>query len=197
MGNPLLKKNHYTDLKKKFIFSEANWGTSGEKAIIAFGIFLNNQTMYEYGKSLISNSSCVNLTGSINPQGQSSESGRDQAHTQLGLGNFGEAFQMAWNQGDDLFSLLDNRLLLGYEYTARYNLGYSVPYNESFYRCDVRLVHGPWPIISNVTRGEWRPVWELPYAHYVSVKGLSMPYTLQQVKYYLIYFVNILFIFIR
>ena len=137
--------------------------------------------MYEYGKSLISNSSCANLTGSINPFGQSSESGRDQAHTQLGLGNFGEAFQMAWNQGDDLFSLLDNRLLVGYEYTARYNLGYSVPYNESFYRCDVFLVHGPWPIISNVTRGQWRPIWELGYAHYVSIKGLSMPYTLQQV----------------
>jgi hypothetical protein len=141
--------------------------------------------MYEYGKSLISNSSCANLTGTINPEGQSSESGRDQAHTQLGLGNFGEAFQMAWNQGDDLFSLLENRLLFGYEYTARYNLGYTVHYNKDFYRCDAFLVNGPWPIISNVTRGEWRPIWELPYAHYVSIKGLSMPYTLQQVKYHL------------
>jgi hypothetical protein len=167
---------------KGLIFSEANWGTSGEKAIIAFGIFLNNQTMYEYGKSLINNSSCANLTGTINPEGQSSESGRDQAHTQLGLGNFGEAFQMAWNQGDDLFSLLNNRLLIGYEYTAKYNLCKSVHYNESFYRCDAFLVNGPWPIISNTTRGEWRPIWELPYAHYVSIKGLSMPYTFQQVN---------------
>lgn len=168
------------------LFSEANWGSSGEKAIIAFGIFLDNETMYEYGKSLISNSSCANLTGSINSEGQSSESGRDQAHTQLGLGNFGEAFQMAWNQGDDLFSLLNNRLSIGYEYTARYNLGYSVHYNESFYRCDAFLVNGPWPIISNVTRGQWRPIWELGYAHYVSTKGLSMPYTLQQVSHSLI-----------
>jgi hypothetical protein len=168
---------------KGLIFSEANWGTSEKKkAIIAFGIFLNNQTMYEYGKSLINNSSCANLTGTINPEGQSSESGRDQAHTQLGLGNFGEAFQMAWNQGDDLFSLLNNRLLIGYEYTAKYNLGKSVHYNESFYRCDAFLVNGPWPIISNTTRGEWRPIWELPYAHYVSIKGLSMPYTFQQVN---------------
>jgi hypothetical protein len=180
------------------IFSEANWGTSGEKAIIAFGIFLDNRTMYEYGKSLIYNSSCANLTGTINPEGQSSESGRDQAHTQLGLGNFAEAFQMAWNQGDDLFSLLDNRLLIGYEYTARYNLGYSVPYNASFYRCDVVLVNGPWPIISNTTRGEWRPVYELSYAHYASIKGLSMPYTLQQVSYHLRHaLLNLEFIFNR
>jgi len=148
--------------------------------------------MYEYGKSLISNSSCANLTGTINPVGQSSESGRDQAHTQLGLGNFGEAFQMAWNQGDDLFSLLENRLLFGYEYTAQYNLGNSVPYDENFYRCDVALVGGPWPVISNVTRGEWRPIWELGYAHYVSIKGLSMPNTLQQVRYHLTYhFLNV------
>jgi len=164
------------------IISEANWGTSGEKAIIAFGIFLENRTMYEYGKTLINSSACANLTGTINPVGQSSESGRDQEHTQLGLGNFGEAFQMAWNQKDDLFALLNNRLLVGYEYTAQYNLGNSVPYNESFYRCDVVLVNGPWPNISDSGRGVWRPIWELPYAHYASTKGLSMPYTLQQVS---------------
>ena len=114
--------------------------------------------MYEYGKSLISNSSCANLSGTINPVGQSSESGRDQAHTQLGLGNLGEAFQMAWNQGDDLFSLLGNRLLFGYEYTVRYNLCYSVVYDKDFYRCDAWLVNGPWPIISNVTRRQWSPI---------------------------------------
>ncbi|CAF1217735.1 unnamed protein product [Adineta ricciae] len=168
-------------LEQQYPF-EANWGTSGEKAIIAFGIFLNNRTMYQYGKSLINSSKCANLTGTINPEGQASESGRDQAHTQLGIGNLGEAFQMAWNQGEDLFSLVDNRLLAGFEYTAKYNLGYTVPYNESFYRCDAFLVGGPWPIISNTTRGMWRPIWELPYAHYGSIKGLSMPFTLQQIK---------------
>jgi hypothetical protein len=138
--------------------------------------------MYEYGKTLINNSTCANLAGTINPQGQSSESGRDQAHTQLGLGSLGEAFQMAWNQGDDLFSLLGNRLLIGFEYTAQYNLNYSVPYNASFYRCNANLLGGPWSIISNASRGVWRPIYELPYAHYVSTKGLSMPYTLQQVS---------------
>jgi hypothetical protein len=138
--------------------------------------------MYEYGKTLINSSACANLSGSIDSQGQSSESGRDQAHTQLGLGNYGEAFQMAWNQGDDLFSLLKNRLLIGFEYTAQYNLNYSVPYNSSFYRCDANLLGGPWKTISNSSRGVWRPIYELPYAHYVSKQNLSMPYTLQQVS---------------
>jgi len=138
--------------------------------------------MYQYGKTLINSSACANLSGTINSQGQSSESGRDQEHTELGLGNFGEAFQMAWNQGDDLFSLLNNRLLVGFEYTAKYNLNYTVPYNPGFYRCDANLLGGPWPTISSLGRGNWRPVYELPYAHYVTTKHLSMPYTLQQVS---------------
>ena len=39
-----------------------------------------------------------------------------------------EICEMAWGQGDDLYGAQDNRLMKGLEYTARYNLGYDVPF---------------------------------------------------------------------
>ena len=55
--------------------------------------------------------------------------GRDQDHVMFGLGNLAEACETAYNQGDEkMYAALDNRLLTGYEYTAKYNLGESVPF---------------------------------------------------------------------
>ncbi|KAF7156244.1 hypothetical protein CNMCM5623_009637 [Aspergillus felis] len=158
---------------------EANWGTSGEKFMLAAAVFTENTTLYNYAKELILYSSCANLSGTISPTGQASESGRDQQHTQLGLGNLVEAFQITTNQYDpqDLFAELDNRLLSGLEYTAKYLMGGPVPYEESFVRCDADLLGGPWPVISSSGMTPIRPIWEAGYAHYVNVKGLSMPYT--------------------
>lgn len=79
---------------------------------------------------------CANITNQINYFSQNSESGRDQGHASLGLGNMAEISQVAWNQGGkEYFGLVNDRLLVGYEYTAKYNLGYSVTYNLVFYRC--------------------------------------------------------------
>jgi len=52
------------------------------------------------------------------------------------------------------------------EYVAKYNLGHDVPYTT--YKSDVTQ-----PVISNVARGNVRPMWELLYAHYGSLKGLN------------------------
>lgn len=51
---------------------------------------------------------------------------------------------------------------------AKYNIGHEVPfttYNNS--------VHGIQANISSVGRGQARPIGELIYAHYASVKGLD------------------------
>jgi hypothetical protein len=78
---------------------------------------------------------CSNLNNTINWFGQNCESGRDQSHTQLGLGNMAELCQVAYNQGDEEYwDLLNDRLMVGYEYTAKYNLGYNVSYDPDFYR---------------------------------------------------------------
>jgi len=157
---------------------QANWGTSGEKFMLAAAVFLEDTTLYNDAKTLILSSACANLSGTISSTGQSSESGRDQQHT-LGLGNLVEAFTIIHQQYDpnDFFAELDNRLLAGLEYSAQYLMGGTVPYSEDFVRCDANLLGGPWPDISTSGLTPIRPVWEAGYAHYVNVKGLSMPYT--------------------
>lgn len=158
---------------------EANWGTGCIKMLMACGVFLDDEAMYEEGLTLYSNSTCASLNVTLNSFGQSGESGRDQQHTQLGLGHQAEACQIAWNQGSDIWGLLSNRVLSGYEYTAKYNLNYTVEYDSKFYRCDAYLVGGPWQNISDSGRGIFRPIYEIAYAHYSYLKNLSMPFTAQ------------------
>lgn len=96
---------------------------------------LLNINRYKEGLDLFKTFACSDLNNTINPFGQNSESGRDQGHSQLGLGNIAELCQTASSQGDDSYwGLLNDRVLTGYEYTAKYNLGYDVPYDPSFYR---------------------------------------------------------------
>lgn len=103
---------------------------------------------------------------------------RDQQHVQLGLGNFVEAFTTLTIQQDstDWFSLLNNRLATGLEYTAKFLLGNSVPYDKTFARCNANLLGGPWNKISSTGTTPIRPVWELGFAIY-SARGISMPFT--------------------
>lgn len=57
------------------------------------------------------------------------------------------------------------------EYFARYNLGYDVafePYTNGIVSYDE---------ISPASRGAFRPAWELLYAHYGQIKGISAPWT--------------------
>ena len=61
--------------------------------------------------------------------GQIQESGRDQAHCMLGIGCLAEIAEVAWNQGDDLYGALDNRIMKGCEYLSKSNLGYDVPFH--------------------------------------------------------------------
>jgi hypothetical protein len=71
-----------------------NWGTTGEKALIAYGVFLDNTTVYNLGKSyyetrnLKDKAACGYLPYIISTTtGQYVKSRRDQGHTQFPLGN--------------------------------------------------------------------------------------------------------------
>jgi len=66
----------------------------------------------------------------IYPNGQCQESSRDQAHVLAGLHNYVAIAEMAWNQGDSLYSSLNNRLLLGLEWNYRYNLSEIQSYED-------------------------------------------------------------------
>src|SRR5262249_51520961 len=103
--------------------------------------------------------------------GQWQESGRDQSHTVMGIGLLGAICEMAWKQGDDLYSYDNNRFLAGCEYVAKYNLGEDVPFKAYTFDKGVQKVQ------SDTARGDLRPVWELVYNHYVKRKGLPAPWT--------------------
>lgn len=66
----------------------------------------------------------------IYPNGQCQESSRDQGHVLAGVHNYVAIAEMAWNQGDSLYSCLNNRLLTGLEWNYRYNLSKVRSYEE-------------------------------------------------------------------
>jgi len=87
---------------------------------------------------------------------------------------------MGWNQGLDLYGAKDNRILAGFEYTASYNLGNDVPFEETTDTTG-KYHHTS---ISDIQRGRLsgRPVFQMVYNHYKNRKGMDCPYTEQVVK---------------
>ena len=157
-------------------YTNGNWGSINTKTYMAAAIFLDNRQMYKKAIDFYLNG---NDNGSIKnyvsgTTGQIQESGRDQGHSQLGLGALATVCEEAWKQGDDLYSAYDNRLLKGFEYVARYNLGDdNVPFITWK---DVTNKYSNWTVISTIGRGKFIPVYEMVYHHYVIRKGLKMPY---------------------
>ncbi len=158
-------------------FANGNWDAACIKGMMAFGVFLNDTAMfnkavqyYYHGKG---NGSIQHYV--INEAGQCQESGRDQSHTQFGLGCLAEACEVAYNQQLDLYGAHNNLLLKGFEYTAKYNLGEDVPFQEW---TDVTGKYRHKQIASQ-DRGHWRGVYEIVLNHYSKRKKIACPYTQQ------------------
>ena len=157
---------------------DGNWGMAAVKCQLAIGVFCNDTTLYNIGIANMT-SGCASIPRNILPSGQESESGRDQGHTQLALGDMAEAALVAFNQGThDFFADNNNLLLAGFEYTASYNLGNDVPFTP-FGTCG----HGNYNAISDKARcttnpKQWRPIYELMYNHYKNT-AISCPFTKQ------------------
>jgi len=161
-------------------YTNGNWGLIYAKAMMAAGIYFDEAAMYGEAKDFYLN---AHDNGTIarytNETGQMQESGRDQGHCFLGLGNMAVVCEIAWKQGDDLYAALDNRLLKAYEYMAKYNLGGDVPFTKWK---DVTGKYSEWETISTADRGNFRPVFEIAWNHYAKRRGLAMPYTEQVLK---------------
>ncbi|CDF78751.1 chondroitin AC/alginate lyase family protein (PL 8), partial [Formosa agariphila KMM 3901] len=199
-----------------------NQGLSGWRTILAMGIFLDNEIMYDRALRYVqglphraddlpypagpNTSNAVTssndyadtysitrgydeedygynevMTNYIWDNGQCQESSRDQQHTMFGMGLLTSMAEMAWNQGDDLYSFTNDRLLLGLEYNMKYNVSAIESYDDQT---------TPWvPTVSSGEfregfdrTGRWyskaispdgagdfpgvRPVFEMPVAHY-------------------------------
>ena len=201
-----------------------NQGLSGWRTVMAMGIFLDNDIMYDralrqikgeshrsddlaypsgphISTSLKASSDYVDtynidrgdstddygfnavMTNYIWDNGQIQESSRDNQHTAFGLGMMTSMAEMAWNQGDDLYSHEDSRLLLGLEYNLRYNVSAVQSYSDQPSPWQPTVASGEFKVGFDRT-GRWyskaispdgvgeifsgvRPVFEMPVAHYV------------------------------
>lgn len=156
-------------------YANGNWGAIVNRLRMACAVFLKDSALY---RASIDYFLHANDNGSlpryISETGQCQETGRDQAHVQLGLEAIAQQCEMAWEQGDDLWGALDNRVMRGFEYTARYNLGYDVPFTTW---TDCTGLYCDWTEPGVMSRGKLWDIYQLPYDHYVGRKGLKMPYT--------------------
>ncbi|MDO7171624.1 carbohydrate-binding protein [Mariniflexile sp. AS56] len=161
-----------------------NWGTSCLAGNMSMAIFCDNMTMfneavdaYKFGFTN-TNDGCAGVTQYIiNEDGQCFESERDQGHTQGGIAHLVEPAFIAWNQGVDLVSYSNDRLVAGMEYTAKYNLFNDVswtnnvpnPCNQSF----GWMNNG---FISADDRGDFSPIYVMASTLFTRA-GKSHPYT--------------------
>ena len=156
-------------------YANGNWGAIVNRCRMACAIFLEDSMLYKASIDYYMNANDNgSLSRYISETGQCQETGRDQAHVQLGIGALCDICEMAWTQGDDLWSAYDNRLMKGLEYTARYNLGYDVPF-ETWQDCTG--LYCEWTEPGTMQRGRIRCIYDEAYKHYTTVKGLKMPYT--------------------
>ena len=167
----------YPVIENFALFANGNWDTGCIKTMMAIAVFRDDREMFERAlRYYVNGGGDGRLTHYIYESGQSQESGRDQGHTQLGLGHLGDATEIAWNQGLDLYSYADNRLLKGFEYTARYNLGEDVPFTPDIDRT------GKYAHQRISVRGPFRPIYEEILNHYVNRMGVPAPYVQRVVE---------------
>jgi parallel beta-helix repeat protein len=157
----MLMTVYYPLLRYYYPQANGNWDGAIIHTILAIAIFTDNREMFNnavdhYLHSPVNGS----MFKYIYPSGQCQESMRDQGHVQLGLGEFAGAAQVAYTQGVDLFAAGDNRLALGYEYTAGFLFG--------------QKTHCYGPISER--QKDLRDDYEIVYQHYLS-KHVAMPYT--------------------
>ena len=157
----MLMTVYYPLVRYYYPQANGNWDGAIIHSIMAIAIFTDNHKMFD---NAVNHFLRAPVNGSIfkyiYPSGQCQESTRDQGHVQLGLGEFAGAAQVAFTQGVDLFSLADNRIALGYEYTARFVLG------------EKPHAYG---VISERAK-DLRDDYEYVYRHY-SAQGVNVPYT--------------------
>jgi hypothetical protein len=168
----------YPVIKDFAPFANGNWDAAAIKTMMAIGVFCNDRDIFEralrYYVNGYGNGCLTNYV--INEDGQIQESGRDQGHTQLGIALLAECSEIAWHQGLNLYAYHDNRLLKGFEYVAKFNLGNDdVPFTPWLDRTG-KYLH---KVISQKDRGNLRAIYEQILNHYTNRMGIDVPFVKQ------------------
>ncbi|MEU9345016.1 alginate lyase family protein [Streptomyces sp. NPDC048278] len=164
----------------------ANWDLCNTASVMAIGILTDDAAKYDqavtYFTSGAGNGSIEHAVPYLYTDsdgyglGQWQESGRDQGHTVMGMGQMGAICEMAWNQGDDLYSYDDRRFMKAAQYVAKYNLGQDVPYTTYTWGTGQSCAQSSQTVISDSSRGQLRPVWAMLHFHYNRRIGLDDTY---------------------
>ncbi len=174
----MLREVFYPIIKDFYPTANGNWDAAMIQTTMAIGVFLDDHEIFNRGADYFMNGKGNGaITHYVNETGITQESGRSQGYAQMGLAYLSVAAEIGWKQGLDLYGAYDNRLALGFEYTARYGLGHDVPY-EPFRSVEGRYHYRE---ISDSGRGRFTPTYERVYNHYRNRRGLEMPYTAQVV----------------
>ncbi|MER5195274.1 alginate lyase family protein [Streptomyces sp. NPDC002755] len=154
----------------------ANWDLCNMASVLAIGILNDDSAKYDqavdYARSGAGNGSLAHAVPYLYTDadgydlGQWQESGRDQGHTVMGMGQLGAICEMAWNQGDDLYSYDSKRFLKAAQYVAGYNLGNEVPFTTYTWGSGQNCAQNSQTVISTASRGQVRPVWAMLHYHY-------------------------------
>jgi regulation of enolase protein 1 (concanavalin A-like superfamily)/fibronectin type 3 domain-containing protein len=168
----------YPSISGYALFANGNWDTAALQSVMAIGVFCDDRVMFEnavrYAVEGAGNGRITHIV--VNDAGQGQESGRSQPYAQLAIGLLANAAAVAWNQGVNLWGHANNRILAGYEYIARYNLGDDdVPFEPDLDRTGKYIKTA----IASNGRAQYQPIYELAYGHYVSRMGLPAPSTEQ------------------
>ena len=189
----------------------SNWGLCNALCVMSIGILCDDVHMYNQGVSfykydhvgtfrdrssqkVILNDGCDEFIGNLVPVvlpdergpfgylGQMQESGRDQGHSLMALGLALDICQVGFNQGDDLFAYMDDRIAAGTEFVAAMNFGgvdaASLPWITYNY-ADCRGAMGAgWAMGGPNTggAGEYRPYWDRVIGYYEGLRGVKLQY---------------------
>jgi fibronectin type 3 domain-containing protein len=168
----------------------ANWTLANMCSMLAIGVLCDDQAIVDEALNHFYNGvhtgGIQNSVYYVHPDGlgQWQESGRDQGHAQIGPQLIGTFCEIAWNQGYDLYSYLNNRVLAGVEYISKYNTGHAVPF-AAYANSDYATWPHPYRFYQKDVAGLGgvsRPGWDLIYNHYVNRMGIAAPYTAKYAK---------------
>jgi parallel beta-helix repeat protein len=158
----MLMTVYYPLLRFYFPTANGNWNGGIIQTLLAISIFMDDRNMFNNAiDNFLHSPANGSLFKYIYPNGQCQESPRDQGHVQMGLGLFAGAAQIAFTQGVDFFTLGDNRIAKGFEFTGSYMLG-----KDPHCYCT----------LSPALRDKLRDDYEYVYQHYRSI-GVPVPWT--------------------
>jgi hypothetical protein len=151
----------------------ANQGANNLMGAMYVAVYCNDQEKFDICIKAFLNDACGGISNTL-PNGECGDTGRDQGHAMGMIGNLATVCEIAWAQGIDLYSVLDNRLLTVHEYWCDYNLGNDVDW------IDYGTCYGYYTSIGSDGReaasSDAIPVTEMIYGGYTVRKGMESPY---------------------